>query len=54
MDKFVGCIFVEAHRDFHVKEAIKGLKVLNINSVEVMPVKEITTIFSPDPSKDIN
>lgn len=54
LDKFTGCIFVEAHRDFHVKEAIKGMKVLNMNSVEIIPVKEITQIFTPDPSKNIN
>lgn len=54
LDKFTGCIFVEAHRDFHVKEAIKGLKILNMNSVNIIPVKEITQIFTPDPSKNVN
>ena len=54
LDKFTGCIFVEAHRDFHVKEAIKGFKILNMNSVEIIPVKEITQIFTPDPTKNIN
>ena len=37
-----------------MKEAIKGMKLLNMNSVEVMAVKEITTIFAPDLSREIN
>ena len=51
LDKFPSHIFVEAHRDFHVKEAIKGLKNLNINTVKIIPVKEVTQVFSPDPTK---
>ena len=51
LDKFPGHIFVEAHRDFHVKDAIKGLKNLNINTVKIIPVKEVTQIFQPDPTK---
>ena len=51
LDKFPGFIFVEAHRDFHVKEAIKGLKILNIMKVKPIPVKEVTQVFSPDASK---
>lgn len=51
LDKFPGYIFVEAHRDFHVKDAIKGIKNLNINMVKIIPVKEVTQIFSPDPTK---
>jgi transcription elongation factor SPT5 len=51
LDKFPGHIFIEAHRDFHVKEAIKGLKNLNINTVKIIPVKEVTQVFSPDPTK---
>lgn len=51
LDKFPGYIFVEAHRDFHVKEAIKGLKILNISKVQPIQVKEATQVFSPDASK---
>lgn len=51
LDKFPGHIFIEAHRDFHVKEAIKGLKNLNINTVKIIPVKEVTQVFQPDPTK---
>lgn len=51
LDKFPGCIFVEAHRDFHVKEAIKGIKTLNISKVKPVPVKEVTQVFTSDRSK---
>lgn len=54
LDKFAGCIFIEAHRDFHVKDAIRGLKALNMNSVDIIAVKEITQIFAPDPRNNIN
>lgn len=51
LDKFPGYIFIEAHRDFHVKEAIKGIKILNISKVKPIPVKEVTQVFMPDASK---
>ncbi len=51
LDKFPGFIFVEAHRDYHVKEAIKGIKTLNISKVKPIPVKEVTQVFTPDASK---
>jgi len=54
LDKFPGCIFVEAHRDFHVKDAIRGLKPLSMNSIDIIAVKEITQIFAPDPSRNVN
>lgn len=52
LDKFPSFIFIEAHRDFHVKEAIKGLKSLNINTVKIIPVKEVTQVFQPDSTKN--
>jgi transcription elongation factor SPT5 len=51
LDKFPGYIFVEAHRDYHVKEAIKGIKTLNIAKVKPIPVKEVTQVFTIDTSK---
>lgn len=51
LDKFPNHVFLEAHRDFHVKEAIKGIKSLNMNTVRIIPVKEVTQVFSPDPTK---
>ena len=54
LDKFPGYIFIEAHRDFHVKEAIKGLKILNISRVKPIPVKEVTQVFTPDASRNTN
>lgn len=34
-----------------MKDAIKGIKNLNINTVKIIPVKEVTQIFLPDPTK---
>ena len=54
LDKFTGCIYVEAHREFHVKEAVKGLKILNMNLIDIISVKEVTQIFTPDPTRNID
>ena len=54
LDKFSGCIFVEAHREFHVKEAIKGIKILNMNQVDIIGVKEVTQVFTPDPKRNLD
>lgn len=54
LDKFQGYIYVEADREVHVKHAIHGLSLLGYNKIQVVPIKEVTHVFIPDGSKNID
>jgi hypothetical protein len=54
LDKFQGYIYVEADREVHVRTAIQGIGVLGYGKIQVVPIKEVTQVFVPDGSKNIN
>jgi len=44
-DDMKGFIYIEAHKDVHVTQAISGLRILNGWKMKLVPIKEMTSVL---------
>jgi len=47
-------IYIEAHREAHVKIALKGSNILYENRIKLIPNEEMTDVFNMDKVKPLN
>ena len=55
IEKFPGFIYVESHKEAHVREAIKDLFGMSFNrgaKIEIIPIKEVPQVFTEDQSQN--
>lgn len=51
IEKFPGFVYIEAHKETHVREAIKDLFGFSYSrgaKIEIIPIKEVPQVFAED------